>query len=341
MLIVLSFLGVQFAHAGFLDDFSDGTKIESMFGLSRDSSEIKLADATNSLDDPDHLLLSSGLGSTEEITNAGGNPSWQDAFDDSRHYDTDASMTGYYQFSGDVSPVVDSTGNGSGALSSPAPTHTGEHYDFNSAGPNYITIGSNIVPSGSWTIMAWVNVSSTYNTNEIWFSQGSCYFRITSSPAFKIYCGAIGGDINGPALTYDQWYHIAVTYQYGASNDGVLRLYVNNFTSDSAQYVDGNNLNINGTTSGNIATGGTAMGRYSAGGYNFNGSLDEVAIYNRALTASEVLAQYNNTHNDTYSNLTHPAGVTGNASALDSTTTLTFPGDNFYGPKGTIVFRLK
>jgi hypothetical protein len=80
----------------------------------------------------------------------------------------------------------------------------------------------------------------------------------------------------GPSrLITGTWTHLAVTY------DGVLlRLYVNGLQM-SARAVSGNIL----TSSGALRIGGDL-----AGGEYFEGFIDEVRIYNKALTAGEIQA---------------------------------------------------
>jgi len=72
-----------------------------------------------------------------------------------------------------------------------------------------------------------------------------------------------------------QWYHIAVTMD----SSNVLTIYVNG--------------NYDNSGSRTPETPGTfSIGRYGGGGYYFNGLIDEVRIYSRALTAGEVLNNY-------------------------------------------------
>ncbi|PIU44138.1 MAG: hypothetical protein COS96_00655, partial [Candidatus Nealsonbacteria bacterium CG07_land_8_20_14_0_80_39_13] len=72
-----------------------------------------------------------------------------------------------------------------------------------------------------------------------------------------------------------QWYYIAVTMD----SSNILTIYVN-----------GNYDNSGSKTPGTPGT--LSIGRATVGGGYFNGLIDEVRIYNRALTAGEVLNNY-------------------------------------------------
>jgi glucose/arabinose dehydrogenase len=85
-------------------------------------------------------------------------------------------------------------------------------------------------------------------------------------------------DVSAPGagpLPLDTWTHLAVTY-----GGGFLRLYVNGVQAGSTAV----NGNIRTTTDALRIGGNSVWGEY------FAGSLDEVRIYNRALTAMEIQA---------------------------------------------------
>jgi len=82
----------------------------------------------------------------------------------------------------------------------------------------------------------------------------------------------------GPIITAGTWYHVVVTYD-GAT----LVLYVNSVAVGQ--------LAASGPV--NLGTAGLLLGGYlSTGGYGFNGTLDEPAIYGQALTAAQVATHY-------------------------------------------------
>ncbi len=91
--------------------------------------------------------------------------------------------------------------------------------------------------------------------------------------------GGAGATIQGTRLVNDgNWHHVAVTRESG----GPLRIYLDGYLEASGT------AGVAALTSNpNIDFGGNTLdGRY------FNGSLDEVAFYGRALTASEIFAHF-------------------------------------------------
>ncbi len=75
-------------------------------------------------------------------------------------------------------------------------------------------------------------------------------------------------------LTANTWYHLAATY-----DGAVMRLYINGVLDGS--------LTIAGTA---VANAGFAVGRNYANSRALDGSIDEVRVWKRALTAAEILA---------------------------------------------------
>ena len=95
--------------------------------------------------------------------------------------------------------------------------------------------------------------------------------------------------VSSGATTYNDsaWHHAALVIVFG----GVLALYVDGALAQSISL--GSNLYNNGANSYWImGRNGANSGTDSAAGY-FTGSIDDVRIYNRALSAGEILAIYN------------------------------------------------
>ena len=85
-------------------------------------------------------------------------------------------------------------------------------------------------------------------------------------------------------IAANTWYHVVGTKTAGAIN------------TTSKLYVNGVEVACTGSASTpNVTAGGTEVGSWSDASYFFDGLIDEVRIYNRALTAGEVLQLYNAT----------------------------------------------
>jgi hypothetical protein len=98
----------------------------------------------------------------------------------------------------------------------------------------------------------------------------------------RLYVGdpsiSFDSDINFSCGT-DQWYHVAVTFDDATDT---VQLYVNGSLEDTRTYT--NTMTINEHPVG--------IGRDGMGGDDFTGSIDNVRIYDRALSSSEVEALF-------------------------------------------------
>jgi PKD repeat protein len=100
----------------------------------------------------------------------------------------------------------------------------------------------------------------------------------TSRPAAHVYTGADYGTAGGAQLRLNQWTHLASTY-----NGSIQRLYVNG-SQVSSRSITGNIR----TSTDVVRIGGNSIwGEY------YQGRIDEVRIYNRALTVAEILVDMN------------------------------------------------
>lgn len=140
----------------------------------------------------------------------------------------------------------------------------------------------------SYTLSAWIKPDVVDNYNLVFFrgtgsaSEIEVYGRQSDTVILHNRSGS-GGTMTyktGPAFTANTWMHVAVTYNNSASEwkvyyDGVEQ----NFT-----LANGNGENPADNDSG------WRIGKNdgSFGNSEFNGTIDEIRIYNRALSASEV-----------------------------------------------------
>ncbi len=128
---------------------------------------------------------------------------------------------------------------------------------------------------GSGVFNRMVSTSATSNKFE--------YFVMANNNAFSFNVGKNGiGDasVAGSTFTLGQWYHLVGVY-----NGTNINFYINGVSVGTAAYTFGALSNPDGILS--IGGGGAA-------GNTFDGSIDDVRIYNRALSASEVAQLYTN-----------------------------------------------
>jgi hypothetical protein len=100
-----------------------------------------------------------------------------------------------------------------------------------------------------------------------------------SRPGGWIHTGSTDTSVLGTAaVTLQVWTHLAVTYDGSA-----LRFYTNGVLVRT----------VTGVANISTTTGGLKLGGNSVWGEYFKGLIDDVRVYNRALTATEVQADMN------------------------------------------------
>ncbi|MDO8688199.1 MAG: LamG domain-containing protein, partial [Dehalococcoidales bacterium] len=188
--------------------------------------------------------------------------------------------------------IADSVGAHTGTINGATPGVAGKFgnaLSFSSGSSNYVSVAHNadLNPGTTYTLAAWVNPSSLPAYQAIITKDGypdtmAYYLDLAGANVrFGYASGASGDAVTDTArtLTTGTWYYVAGTY------DGTnVRIYVDGVSNSptgkawSSQATNTANLNI-------------GKMRDSATEY-FSGLIDEVAIYNRALSASELLAHY-------------------------------------------------
>jgi hypothetical protein len=186
--------------------------------------------------------------------------------------------------------VVDSSGNGNhGIFNDANDPNTNAHSvpgKINGAltfdGIDDFVDVVDVVGTGAYTKVAWIrrDANDAYS-NIVSGDTGSHAFWAPSSYSSKLSAGHnydwdIVQDSN--VLDPDIWHHVAVTYDL---DSGTMVLYKNGVQVDSATGVGPS-----------PASATTYIGRYD-GGFNFKGSIDNVMIFDRALTAEEIGVLYN------------------------------------------------
>ena len=198
-----------------------------------------------------------------------------------------ASMVGYWGFesiNGNI--ALNSAGSVNGtAIGSPVLSvgQYGNGLLFN--GSNYINIDGAALPTGSSarTLTAWFKSTSGASPQEI-FSYGTgssgqvftigtdnwagheIFVSAWASPQYSV---PVSGILNG------NWHHIAASYT--GTN---MTIYIDGVSKDSRAF------------SVNTVTGTARIGARIGNVEGFNGTLDEVTVYNIALSASDVSALY-------------------------------------------------
>jgi hypothetical protein len=154
---------------------------------------------------------------------------------------------------------------------------------------DYIDTGktaSNLgIYDADYTFSCWVYPTNLTSDRTL-FGTDQTSFRNGLHLVFRsggIYQGHYSSDFGAGTVSTNQWYHITYTY---VKSSGTATIYKNGESQGS------------GTISSFTGTTNILVGRW-AGGYNLSGNGAMYSIYNRALSASEVLQNFN-AHRDRF-----------------------------------------
>ena len=189
-------------------------------------------------------------------------------------------------YSGSGNSIYDLSGTGNTSALVNGPTYNSSNLgSIVLDGTNdYINVNSlaNILPYTSYTKTAYFYVTSFSTANNIisgGFSGQHAFWLQASNKLYAGHNGAWTTVTGNTTLSLNTWYFGAVTY----SNTSGWKLYLNGRE-------DGTSADTT-TFTGNQEI---VIGAYSTGN-NFTGRISYVQVYNRALTATEILQNYNAT----------------------------------------------
>ncbi len=205
---------------------------------------------------------------------------------------SDPSLAGWWKFDDGAGTVAkDSSGNGNdGTLSNPAPTWTtgtmGGALQFN--GSTSVTAPHIALDNRSFTIALWINPVLTgsavpFCQHQSSGSNISLHVRLggpssSDAPRRGVRLGFYNNDLSSPASILPEdnvWYHIACSYDYAT---GARNIFLNGVSK------------ANDTSSSPLlpTTALETIGCYSSKGQYYTGLIDDVRVYQKALTAGEV-----------------------------------------------------
>jgi hypothetical protein len=197
-----------------------------------------------------------------------------------------AGLISWWPGDGDANDIVDAN---HGTLQNGATFATGkvgQAFAFDGV-DDFVEAPTSGFPTGSSdrTLELWIRIdASMVFTSEVFFvgygafgSAGQTY-QLGANYGTTLFFSSWGHALPGPMLSTDEWHHVAVT----------------NIGSMVALYVDGALVNTATWPAESIYTpGDTQFYIGKAGPYDsyrrLQGSVDEVSIYNRALSAQEIL----------------------------------------------------
>ena len=211
-------------------------------------------------------------------------------------YNFNPNPIGYFKFEDEGNTVQDSSGIGNTGLWS----NSSSHYEIGKIGKSAIFTGSNniLVSSTSTystpyalTLSAWIKPNTSTGARMIISNLNSWDYRIYQNGLglgmqVSLDDGNSGYHTATNVLTANQWQFVTGTF-----DGSTVKLYVN------GQQV------LNNTASGTIIDPNPSIriGSNGGGSENFLGNIDEVKIYNYALSDTEILQEYNSTNPSPFS----------------------------------------
>ena len=189
----------------------------------------------------------------------------------------------------------------------PVPSGTTAALQFDGTGDFVLSDYAGVGGSSDRTVSFWMQATNTLNTGIVAWGNSATpngrkwHVRLNDNPGN----GPVGAirseiqgsyEIDGPVLTDGNWHHVAAVYgSGGAFGSGQVQHYIDGIlVSDGQLNTGGDTVLVNTLLSPSIAgsassviIGGRRQGTTNS---SFNGLLDEVRIYDSALSASEVMA---------------------------------------------------
>jgi len=196
-------------------------------------------------------------------------------------------LVGYWKMDENTgTTTVDASGNGKTGTFNDTPTwSTGKFGPGLDMDPtDYVTFTSTAFTStDSWTASYWINSDTTKNTIPLGRGTTSSYiFSYMSGASGQVGCRNTAGETSSGVtvtLNTSTWYLITAS----ADGQGLCKMYVN------GSYVGTSNPGASGS-----AITFDRFGRaYPSDTFSIDGKMDEVRIYNRALSPAEVSQLYN------------------------------------------------
>ena len=162
----------------------------------------------------------------------------------------------------------------------------------------YVDLGNAVTLqlTGSMTLSAWINSAAFPGNDAVIVSKkasGELGYQLDTTVdtgprtiriKFTDATGSVTSRYGATVLQLNQWYHVAGVYDAQAQT---LNAYLNGVLDNGTLLGTVTSTQLNSPLNVNIGR------RPGASGYEFNGTIDEVRIYNRALSQAEIQADMN------------------------------------------------
>ena len=193
----------------------------------------------------------------------------------------DAGNSSSYSGSGTTWTDLSSSGNNGTISGATYNSGNGGYFDFNGINDSVETSSDMFNPNANFTFSSWVNADTTTGTHTVVSDRtdvGSFQLRISGGnwqivDSYQIDVGMFNA--SGPVAT-DYWYNITVTRSSNTYSLYINGRFVSSLTSSNVYSIGPQELGVNYT-----------------GVEEWDGKISQVMSYNRALSATEVLQNFN------------------------------------------------
>lgn len=178
--------------------------------------------------------------------------------------------------------ILDSFDNDDATIGSPR-DYDGKYSLYFDGRNDYIEDSGNIVLGLSQaTLMAWVKLDTNFSNDGVVLGQDNFFIKINSQQKAVVEVNGIALTLTGPlnTLPKNKWVHVAAVFD-GPNNSQTIKLYVNGELKDSRS----SSPNIQTSTNTLFRIGRSSL---VSGADYFNGEIDEVRVFNAALTDDQV-----------------------------------------------------
>ena len=231
-------------------------------------------------------------------------------------YSIDDNLVAYYPFNGDAN---DESGNGNNGNVSGATLTTDRNGAADKAfyfdGTNdFIDCGNDasLDLTNALTISAWIRTDTDHADGYVLAKGNYTTYSIDIGDGYgKNFTPIVNSSHFRTPLEFGVWKHIAYTYD---QTDGKIILYVDGVQSDEFSF----------SSLVNVNTSSLQIGRRLPSNWYFKGIIDDIRIYNRALTNNEILSLYAEVSNESPTLETSATDVScngGSDGSIDLTTT--------------------
>jgi energy-coupling factor transporter ATP-binding protein EcfA2 len=194
----------------------------------------------------------------------------------------DAGFTPSYPLSGTSWYDVSYSGNNGSLVNGPVYSGSNGGVLVFDGSDDYVNVssGGSILSNENYTKLAWFYITNFATSNNIISGGNTGQHAFWTAAGTKLNAGHNGNwstVVSTTTLSANTWYFGAVTF----STTSGWKLYINGVQESTS---------VDTTTF--VGTGDVQIGRYQTGN-NYTGSISNVQIYNRVLSLSEILQNYN------------------------------------------------